>query len=89
MTDDATPREVGSHAGLGLAPEREDYPTYTQVTRRTTYTEAEFQAALAWERKQILDGHERRTHQLYTDYSNAVGEATLWKMRAESLGWKA
>jgi hypothetical protein len=22
MTDDATPREVGSHAGLGLAPER-------------------------------------------------------------------
>ncbi len=24
MTNDATPREVGSHAGLGLAPEREE-----------------------------------------------------------------
>jgi len=26
MTDDATPREVGSHAGLGLAPERDPLP---------------------------------------------------------------
>ena len=75
--------------GLGLAPEREAYPPYTQVTQRTTYTEAEFKAALAWERKQLLDGQERRMRQLFQDYFNAMGEASLWKMRAESLGWKA
>jgi hypothetical protein len=36
MTDDATPREVGSHAGLGLAPERD--AVLTQLDDRTNQT---------------------------------------------------
>jgi hypothetical protein len=36
MTDDATPREVGSHAGLGLAPERD--AVLAQLDDRTNQT---------------------------------------------------
>jgi hypothetical protein len=34
MTDDATPREVGSHAGLGLEPEREEVERINALGRQ-------------------------------------------------------
>lgn len=56
MTTDATPREVGSHAGLGLAPERAALPNRWRVVC-TPGAEPYFErhAEGAWAQRERVD----------------------------------